>query len=393
MSNENWEYESAWQQAWQERSCPPEDILFGEKNDELAAHLEFCPACRETREQDGKEEVELGKDFCRRLENISPPPTKEKISPGQIWAMKKDLGGWGEKTRYYTPPLIVIIEDLDQWAVRVAQIHEISKFAWYGDIPLGKDFEGYAESWNIYPVRKQDLSHCWGAIDELTLAKLRQSANNSHHEIRQGSLLYNFRQLEIETGYFFSSRAVASLMEKYEAADDVPEQGGGFQDFIRKPPTAATMAALAESRFIPPEKIVSLEDYLLRSRFTEERQAAASDEVFYFSGPAISCNEDEQIIITAIHGQYDPPDYDSKDHSLALEGFFDELPKDITEEQAVFGWMLPDGSLVPVTDFWFDLQDLHFNVIVADIPSKLDAEDGRLRFCLIQKGITGHVRD
>ncbi len=243
-------------------------------------------------------------------------------------------------------------------------------------------------------MRKKDLSHCRGEVDDQALAKIRRSANNSRHEIRLGSLLYNFRQLEIETGYFFSSRTVSSLMEKYETVDDTLNQGSKVKGFFRKPPTSATTAALAQSSFIPPEKIISLQDYLLRSRFGEERRAAATAEVFYFSGPSLGVNKDNEQVVTVIHGRYNPPDYNPLDHSMALEGFFDALlPKEISEDQAAFAWLLPGGTLVPAEDFWFDRQERSFNVIFADIPSRFAAENGRLRCCVIEKGIRDYVRD
>jgi hypothetical protein len=385
MIDINWEYDAAWQEAWQRRSCPPEDILFGEKTIELTAHLDICPACRDLREIAGTNEAsqlyqKISTILCQsRPEPLSP----NHCRPGQVWSLKQELGGWGPKMRYYEPPLMLLLADIDEAAVKVAQVHEMPQFKQPDDIALENGLNGFAESWNSYTLSKADLSHCLGQVENTVVDKVIKLSQAQADKIPANSLLYIFRQLEIETGYFFSSRAVASLMEQYEQQGESEKHTGKFRDFSKALPTAANIAALEKSSFVPPGKIVSLEEYLLGSRLEEKRLAAASGDGIYFSGPALVLDEDEKQVVIAAHGRHDVTDYDPVDHSLALDGSIDDMPGYSTDMRIVFAWHLPDGRLVSATDFRLDLDEKRFSVIFDDIPSMADVDKGQLRICVI----------
>lgn len=378
------EYDAAWLQAWQTRSCPPGEILFGEKTVELTDHLELCPACRDLLATTEDQDLQLNRRFGSMLKSMFEPKEAEPAS-GQVWSLNKNLEGWGPKFRYFSSPLVLVLEKIDDAAIRVAQIHEIALFREQDDVRLGDNFAGYAEKWNTYTLRKSDLARCWGRVADEVVRQVLGPLKKNRNQPETASLLVLFRRLEIETGFFFSSRAVGSLMRMYEKQAEIV-------DIFQREPTPETEKALLDSHFTPPDhKVVSIQEYLLRSRLKDERlPLAAAGVELYAGGPLLTISENNRECITTTSCRYNFPDYDPGDHSMTVEGSFDELPPDINEELVAFAWLLPDNNLIAADDIWFDLSDKRFHVLFAGIPSLADAEQGQLRFCLINGTLEHH---
>ncbi|MCP4110916.1 MAG: hypothetical protein GY749_36245 [Desulfobacteraceae bacterium] len=213
---EKWEFKLAWKLATQKRCCPPDEILFSpDYEEQVKKHNQLCLSCNE-HFSDGQPYIS---NFFRQ--HLKPLP-KEKISPGQIWSLKSELGGWGPKNRYYDPPLVIVLKESDSMdkAVLVSQIYDDVTFFGPGDILLGKNITGFAESWNLYTLQKTDLEICFGTAADEVIKQVLSERDKDILPVKNTTLLYFFRNLEIEVGYFFSSMAVSSLMNEYESLKD-----------------------------------------------------------------------------------------------------------------------------------------------------------------------------
>mgnify|MGYP000564502575 CR=1 FL=1 len=206
----------AWLRAWRHRCCPPSAILHGRLDARLREHLQLCPWCRQDR-TDGP--LDIGIPAVR-----PPDPDQPEAAPGQLWSLSPELGGWGPKGRYYSPPVVLIVASPDEHALTVVQTYDDFLFAGTGDLPLDNGLTGFAQPWNRYTVRRNDLGYCLGHVTEDLLRQLRHLSPATEKAPETGSLLWFFRQMEVETGYFFASAAVAQLMARYEREHAPPEK-------------------------------------------------------------------------------------------------------------------------------------------------------------------------
>ncbi|MEA3468999.1 MAG: hypothetical protein U9R57_12375 [Thermodesulfobacteriota bacterium] len=190
------------------RCCPPDNVLYGENTEELQGHLESCASCREDLKQ-MEHYVEAPLFSAKTFSNERRVP-----EPGELWSLKQELGGWGPKKRYYAPPLVVITE-VNKDSVIVLQSCGDKALAASDDIPFGNDLQGFIQPWNQYSLRLEDLDSCYGAVAETAMQNV--AVPREQQAIEPGSLLWFFRQMEVETGYFFSSRAVARLFAEHES--------------------------------------------------------------------------------------------------------------------------------------------------------------------------------
>ncbi|MDW7774391.1 MAG: hypothetical protein SCH71_16010 [Desulfobulbaceae bacterium] len=202
----------AWLRAWRYRCCPPADILHGKSDARLREHLQLCPWCRQDR-KDGQLNFETSS-----LATI--PQDQQDPGPGQLWAVSPHLGDWGPKGRYYSPPVVIIVECPDQNALTVVQTYDDLVFAGMNDLPLNNEFSGFAEPWNCYTIRREDLGFYLGRISDDLLRTLQQPLTRENNTPETGSLVWFFRQMEVETGFFFASKAVEELMAEYERDEE-----------------------------------------------------------------------------------------------------------------------------------------------------------------------------
>ncbi|MDY0389774.1 MAG: hypothetical protein RBQ88_02515 [Desulfobulbus oligotrophicus] len=196
----------AWQQAWRLRCCPPDHLLTQPPNALLTEHLNICPWCQE---------------------NLTMPPwptpapeeliiKRAKPSPGQLYTLDPQLAGWGPKARYYNPPVVLILACPDEHSVLVSQTYGEPAMAGPGDIELGSTFTGFAQPWNCYTLQQTDLDLCLGTVDKQVAPHVQHQHKAPWFDPKPGSLLWFFRHMEVETGYFFSSRAVSELITAHD---------------------------------------------------------------------------------------------------------------------------------------------------------------------------------
>jgi len=197
----------AWKTAWRMRCCPPDKVLYGEKTKDLQRHLESCAYCRADLEQrDHYVDMQI-------FSSAEDHTVRTALQPGQLWSLKKELGGWGIKKRYYSPPLVVVTK-IDEESVTVLQCCGDMALSGSDDIPFQNNMIGFIQSWNQYSLCLTDLDTFYGTVIEGSMAKVVDT--NREQNIVSGSLLWFFRQMEVETGYFFSSRAVQKLLKDYD---------------------------------------------------------------------------------------------------------------------------------------------------------------------------------
>lgn len=198
----------AWKAAWRMRCCPPDALLFGKNTRELQRHLRTCPWCSEERQQ------HLTETFS--FPEIKPTREKTKLpSPGELWSLKQELGGWGPKNRYYAPPLVVIIAS-HKHSVEVCQTYGDTQLAGEDDLEFESNKIGFCQPWNRYTLRLEDLASCFGAVFSSIDQRFFTAGKKQEQPFETGSLLWFFRQMEVETGFFFATKAVATLMNQYE---------------------------------------------------------------------------------------------------------------------------------------------------------------------------------
>ncbi len=213
----------AWQQAWRLRCCPPDRLLVKPPDNRLREHLEICPWCRAA--------MEL--PLCPIPEEDACCPAETPLGSGQLYALDLQLAGWGPKARYYNPPVVLVLSLTDAHSVFVCQTYGDPDLAGPDDIALGGGFAGFAQPWNCYTLMRQDLGLHLGTVDALVAEMVRRQIDQGRFSPLPGSLLWFFRQMEVETGFFFSSRSVDQLLARHERAS-IPFPAGIDNGTIRR---------------------------------------------------------------------------------------------------------------------------------------------------------------
>ena len=207
LLNQSRDGAAAWQQAWRLRCCPPDHLLVAPASPQLSDHLTVCPWCRSS----------LDLPPCPFPGPVSTPaPAAGPLQLGQVRAVRPTLGDWGPKSRYYNPPAVLVIDLPDSGAVFVCQVYGDNTLAGPNDIPLGGDLAGFAEPWNTYTLMQDDLDTLLGEAAPGVVAAVLEQRSQPEPALQPGSILWFFRQMEVETGYFFTHRAVSDLMAAHD---------------------------------------------------------------------------------------------------------------------------------------------------------------------------------
>jgi len=199
-------YQSDWQVAVNLRVCPPDSVLFGGQDEILQRHIKTCYMCRQNMSTEFKETWTWPDLSLKRQEDTG-------LNPGQIWKLSSELAGWGPKDRYYNPPEVLVLETLEDRAVKVAQVYPGDEFMTDDDIHI-IDY-GMAEPWNIYTLDQTDLDFFQGAASMDTVQEVLQKSEG-YFEADEGSFVSLFRSMEIEVGSFFSQQSLGRLLDEME---------------------------------------------------------------------------------------------------------------------------------------------------------------------------------
>lgn len=198
------------------RACPPDPILFAPSPaPQTQRHLASCPLCRERR---GilPEELEAWTTLGRQ---VFPPPEdagnrQGPILPGEIRTVSKRCGGWAPGDRYYTPPLVLVLQEIQEPAPAflVSQTYPDRLLMGPGDVAF-KGTPGFAEPWNCYALGPADLSTRVGGVPKGILEAVLRKKDGPFDPIDPHTVLFAFRQLELALGAFVADTSLRSLLE------------------------------------------------------------------------------------------------------------------------------------------------------------------------------------
>lgn len=225
MDDKNFKALTAWRAVYEQRACPPDEVLFAAKRSgEMEAHLGYCRYCNGRLEMTTEDHC-AWQELASRLKPLiagngqSPSP-----APGQIWSLDRErLGGWGPYDRYYNPPLVLVLQLQDNGrTVRVAQVcaEEDLKGDDGADVWLEEGI-GFAESWNVYSVHQDDLKVCRGEV-ERSLAKQVLEQSRKLSLLKEVDVhVQRFRELEVQVGAFVAMRAMPQVMAVVELEESL----------------------------------------------------------------------------------------------------------------------------------------------------------------------------
>ncbi len=201
----------AWQTVWRSRCCPPVDVLDRDQGREaLRQHVDLCPWCRDALNSGAFKAAASLSEKIRHLSRSTSLPTP---SPGMIFFLNPELGGWGRGGRYVTPPSVLVIsppqKSLEKSLVTVAQISAFPPFAGPGDIPLGNGLHGFAQAWNVYRLDPSAFFMLSADTGDASANAVMEAMIDQVDEggPEPGSLIWFFRHLELETGKFISTKS------------------------------------------------------------------------------------------------------------------------------------------------------------------------------------------
>jgi len=211
----------AWDLTQQSRCCPPDDILFSEVTSEaLERHVSDCSLCKKRLERGPEDGLETLARILRNGDASQP----EIPTPGQVWTVRSELGGFGPGSRYYAAPCVFIIDILSNEYVRVCQISGFKEFMRDDDVSLRGRMEGFVQPWNSYPLRASDLCRSLDTEDEATLDAVL-AAVEADEDRELPAVVHVFRHMELETGLYFAYNAAVEMADEGDADESAPLPG------------------------------------------------------------------------------------------------------------------------------------------------------------------------
>ncbi|WP_373500901.1 hypothetical protein [Desulfococcus sp.] len=215
--------------ARQIRRCPPLSLLRDpDRPAELDLHLAICPHCT-----DALHEGEAMELLAKKLGAEKAPADDAKgldVAAGQIRTVRPEKAGW-HQGYHYNPPTVIVLDVRKKISddIRVAQIYEDTILAAPGDLILEDEHTGagelFVECWNTYTLKAAYLGAVAGqAAPPVIDAVLRLEEDPDDAPIwaplpfplREDDPRIHFRELEVETAFFFSSQAAGELMAELE---------------------------------------------------------------------------------------------------------------------------------------------------------------------------------
>lgn len=240
MDDKQMEKRLAWRSMYEQRLCPPDEILFsGQPSEELESHLEFCQFCSERLDMSKEERAAWQKLQDVMRQDIALEVKEQSPKPGQIWSLKQEmLSGWGTGSCYYTVPLVLLLKpEYDGNVFKVAQLFYSQELVADGDIPLPED-SGIAEPWNTYLIHRKHLKSCMGYAGEVVAKKvLLQSAQVTTP--LEDLVIENFRQFERDVARVIADRAAVLV------SAEQPKPHADMFEALARLFTPARIAALA----------------------------------------------------------------------------------------------------------------------------------------------------
>jgi hypothetical protein len=283
MDNKTLKESLALRAHYEQRACPPDEV-FASPSVQLQAHLGYCRYCNE-RLTLTVADLAAWEEIANRLSpECERSCGKKKVRVGQIWSLNAcEVGGWGPYDRYYTPPLVLILEVQDKGSTfRVAPVcGEKDLRAEDGtDVWLG-DHIGFAESWNIFSVHRDTLKGCKETVEQSFASQVLDQSRVPRPDAEFSLLILQFRELETQVASFVAMRALPRVMEETETATEWLSAAIGSLAEVRD----RVVNAAKGWRF--PQPAVSVFDFL----------TGAEPELF----PGQAANIPEEQLVTINH--------------------------------------------------------------------------------------------
>lgn len=202
----------AFQNAYQARFCPTSKQLESNPiSEQTQKHIACCPACRDYVSMP-VEQKDAWRTLMGKLASLIPAEIKATPAPGQMWSLDQNLATWDKRNRFCKPANVLIL-NVQGNAVRVAQLCGDELMMGEGDVSLG-EFNGFAESWNIYTVHINTLERYYGQVEHEVIENVLSKSMEERAFTEEYSIPYFFRQMEIEIGSFVSIPSVFALMDE-----------------------------------------------------------------------------------------------------------------------------------------------------------------------------------
>lgn len=216
--------------ARQIRRCPPYALLKSRHHSaELKLHLNICPHCREDLETASMEVLAnklAGPDMGMKT------AAGTEAAVGQLRYIQPEKSGWLDGY-HYNPPMVVVLEIGNRISddIRVAQVYDDIVLAAPGDLILDDDRSGagdlFVECWNTYTLKSSHLGAGVGQVGPEVIEAIHWMAENAEETASWAPLPFpmtaddpriHFRELEVETAFFFSAQAAGELMVELESS-------------------------------------------------------------------------------------------------------------------------------------------------------------------------------
>lgn len=338
----------AWKKALILRGCPPADILFGPEDEFLLAHLDVCPMCRDNLAMEADERAAWAAMARALLPEQLPPPAQK--TPGQVWRIRRGLAGWGQKYRYCNPPLVLLLDVLEDIA-RVAQIYPGDDFLTDDDVALPG--LGFAQPWNTFCLALADLEDYRGQASEAAGAVLERG---SFADVDENAPLFLFRSMELELGAFFAGQSLSRVLE-------CAEQGISSLPLGAMPVDALCQALQRKGQNIPLENDNPL---LQLARYNREDSiwglAASAERTqtvnYALLDPVGLEIRQASITFSAIH---------YADGVLVLGG---RIRVDFARTVEIFAWWDARERLIHAESADISVDGLHFNLRFAGVSER-----------------------
>lgn len=213
-------------------------------------HLSFCDVCRENRAMQQEEKTAWQRLLNRMSEKIIKPADGTEKQEGQVWIVKKSLGGWQNDGRYFQAPAVLLLGKsgvTSSW--KVAQLYDDKRLIGDGDVLLDDRF-GFAEAWNCYEVEQGALDRFIGCVKQDELHQVVAASEAEVAEPLDGSVLLLFRSLESEVGSYMATQAIQLTVES-QAEEPfrfdclIRKMSGWFQELMSPAPLAVAVAIVA----------------------------------------------------------------------------------------------------------------------------------------------------
>lgn len=339
MSSEN--DKNAWMRAWRMRCCPPDLELYAVNHtDMLEQHLQVCPWCRaDTAEIFPTSSPE--KPFTDQCAGELP-------CSGELWLVRPELGGWAEKSRYYNGPVVLVLDDSDEKTVNVMQVYDDDYFKGPEDVALAsgprdtpeEGVAGFAEPWNRYSLNRDDLAVRLGKVARDVVEKCRASSLTPSIEIEQGSLLWFFRNMEVETGYHFARQSITNVLEDSQIQMS-REKTAGLHSISPEQLMQQLQQLSLQCRTSLPGDATALE-VLASCCLPDDRLPLAAADTGK-SGFALVFSFGSGSLETYTTSTFTLHQTDIQGNSLLVSG---TLPDEVVDFDAFYCWWKKDGKLI-----------------------------------------------